>query len=300
MTRTGRSARLLAHAAEPVLTLAPADARHLGMADGALARLTSEHGGLTLRAAVSPAQRPGEIWAPMHWTDAFAACGPVARVVGAARDPISGQPELKATAVRVEPVPVRWRGLLLHRRPVRPEAAGVHWSRVPLNRGHALELTGSEPLPSSAPGGLAAWARRLLESPAGADHLEVADPGRGAWRFAALVGGRLEACLFLAAAGGSAPLPSRDALANLLGDAIAEATRPALLAGRSLGSGVAAERTVCACFSVGLAALRDAVVARRLSSVAEIGTILRAGTNCGSCIPELREILRDAHAAAAA
>jgi len=303
MTRTGRSARLLAHAAEPILTLAPADAARLGVADGGLARLTSEHGGLTLRATVSPAQRPGEVFAPMHWTDAFAACGPVARVVGAERDPISGQPELKATAVRVEPVPVRWRGLLLHRRPVRPEAVGVHWSRVPLDRGHALELTGSEPLPWGAPG-LAAWAWRLVDLPADADHLEVADPGRGAWRFAALVGGRLEACLFLAAAGGTAPLPSRDALVALLGDAIAEEARPALLAGRSAGNGAAAAaagHTVCACFSVGLAALRDAVVARRLSSVAEIGTALRAGTNCGSCIPELREILRDAqHDAAAA
>jgi assimilatory nitrate reductase catalytic subunit len=172
-----------------------------------------------------------------------------------------------------------------------------------LDRGHALELTGSEPLPWGAPG-LAAWAWRLVDLPAGADHLEVADPGRGAWRFAALVGGRLEACLFLAAAGGTAPLPSRDALVALLGDAIAEEARPALLAGRSAGNGAAAAaagRTVCACFSVGLAALRDAVVARRLSSVAEIGTALRAGTNCGSCIPELREILRDAqHDAAAA
>jgi assimilatory nitrate reductase catalytic subunit len=145
-------------------------------------------------------------------------------------------------------------------------------------------------------------ARRLLEAPATADHLEVADPIRRVWRSAALVGGRLEACLFLATEGSTAPLPSCETLAALLGGPLADATRAALLAGRAAGAAVGGDagRTVCACFSVGLATLGKAVAARRLTSVAEIGEALRAGTGCGSCIPELQEILRDAHGAAAA
>ena len=43
-------------------------------------------------------QRHGEVFAPMHWTDQFASMGPIGRVVGAKVDPVSGQPELKATA----------------------------------------------------------------------------------------------------------------------------------------------------------------------------------------------------------
>jgi assimilatory nitrate reductase catalytic subunit len=35
-----------------------------------------------------------------------------------------------------------------------------------------------------------------------------------------------------------------------------------------------------------------------LDSLAGIGAALKAGTNCGSCIPELKEILRDIHVAA--
>jgi assimilatory nitrate reductase catalytic subunit len=297
MTRTGRVPRLLAHVGAPTVTLAPADAARLGIAQGGLARLMSAHGSLTLRAAVSAGQREGEAFVPMHWTDAFASAGPVARLVGAALDPVSGQPELKATPVRAEPVATRWQGLLLHRRPVRPTAPGVHWSRIPLARGHALELQGSLALPEGAE--LVALAQRLLDAPAGADRLEVADPGRRVWRFATLTGGRLEACLFLAA-GSAASLPSREALARLLGDIVAEEARPALLAGRAGGAASACGRTVCACFAVGLATLREAIVARRLTSVADIGTALRAGTNCGSCIPELKEIIRDAHATAAA
>jgi assimilatory nitrate reductase catalytic subunit len=38
------------------------------------------------------------------------------------------------------------------------------------------------------------------------------------------------------------------------------------------------------------------IASRRLTTIAEIGAALRAGTNCGSCIPELQAILRDAQA----
>jgi assimilatory nitrate reductase catalytic subunit len=229
----------------------------------------------------------------MHWTDAFSSSGPVGRIVTAALDPISGQPELKATPVRVEPVQVRWRGLLLHRHEVRPEAADLHWSRIPLPRGHALDLAGTAPLADPA-----ALAAALLLAPSGADCLEVADPGRKAWRFAVLIEGRLEACLFLAEAGGAAALPARETLAAMLGLPVADLARAGLLAGRSAAAAQGG-RTVCACFSVGLTTLREAVASRRLTTVAEIGAALHAGTNCGSCIPELREIVRDALADAA-
>jgi assimilatory nitrate reductase catalytic subunit len=36
-----------------------------------------------------------------------------------------------------------------------------------------------------------------------------------------------------------------------------------------------------------------AITQRRLTSVAEIGRSLQAGTNCGSCIPELKKLLRE-------
>jgi bacterioferritin-associated ferredoxin len=37
--------------------------------------------------------------------------------------------------------------------------------------------------------------------------------------------------------------------------------------------------------------LQRAVVDRRLTSLADIARVLRAGANCGSCLPELRAIL---------
>jgi assimilatory nitrate reductase catalytic subunit len=113
------------------------------------------------------------------------------------------------------------------------------------------------------------------------------------------VEGRVEACLFLQREGSRATLPSGAALAALLQDQVAEAARPGLLAGRALAA-KPAEQNVCACFGVGVATLRACILTRRLTTVAEVGAALSAGTNCGSCVPEIREILRDAHAEAAA
>ena len=49
---------------------------------------------------------------------------------------------------------------------------------------------------------------------------------------------------------------------------------------------------VCACFKVGLEAVRQAVHAGATNVVA-IGRALQAGTNCGSCLPELKRIIVD-------
>jgi assimilatory nitrate reductase catalytic subunit len=47
---------------------------------------------------------------------------------------------------------------------------------------------------------------------------------------------------------------------------------------------------VCACFGVGENTLKQAV-AQGANSVEALGARLRAGANCGSCIPELKKLL---------
>jgi assimilatory nitrate reductase catalytic subunit len=53
---------------------------------------------------------------------------------------------------------------------------------------------------------------------------------------------------------------------------------------------------VCACFGVGRATICDAI-AGGARSTGDIGAALRAGTNCGSCIPELKRLIAEAAAA---
>jgi assimilatory nitrate reductase catalytic subunit len=293
MTRTGRVPRLMAHAGEPLLDIHPADAEGLDITEGGLARVESRHGAAVLPVRLSTGQRRGEVFVPMHWTDRFCSAGPIDRLVGAATDPLSGQPELKATPVRVAAVAALWRGLLLRRTAAPQLRPGpYYWGRVPLANGHAFDIAGWEPLPSGR--GTETWISALLDVPDEAELVIYADPGRGQFRYAALVDDRLEACLFLAR--NAAALPSRGLLAAMLGSEIVGDGRGDVLAGRSVEGGVIdAGRTVCACFAVGLNTLHEAISRDRLSTVAEIGAALRAGTNCGSCIPELSVILREAH-----
>ena len=71
-----------------------------------------------------------------------------------------------------------------------------------------------------------------------------------------------------------------------------DADRRSLLLGKPL-AGEDPGRAVCACFGVGVNTLRQAIRDGQLGSVEAIGEALRAGTNCGSCIPELQSLLAE-------
>jgi assimilatory nitrate reductase catalytic subunit len=278
----------MAHQREPALDIHPADAAGLNVVDGDLVRLESPHGTTVLPVRLSPDQRKGEVFAAMHWTDRFTSGGPIDAIVGAPTDPTSGQPELKATPVRVTKLKSHWHALLLHSSE-QVSQGPYYWARVPIERGHAFTLIGWEPLPSGR--GTELWISALLDAQPAAELVIYADPRRCTFRYASMVGRRLDACLFIA--GTVAALPARDALAQLLGTRIEPEMRASVLAGDPAGAAAqnAAGRTICACFGVGLHTLHRAIASRCLTSVTEIGAHLRAGTNCGSCIPELKSIL---------
>src|SRR5262249_2503273 len=57
MTRSGASPRLGLHSPEPFVEVNPADARAVGLAADGFARVTSRHGSVVLRVAISEGQR---------------------------------------------------------------------------------------------------------------------------------------------------------------------------------------------------------------------------------------------------
>jgi assimilatory nitrate reductase catalytic subunit len=149
------------------------------------------------------------------------------------------------------------------------------------------ELAG-EHLPSSWP----EWADALL-GPRSA-RVEFSDVAGGRYRGANVADDRLQACVFVAT---TKALPSRTWLVALFGaERLADADRLAILAGRAAKGGVETGPIVCSCFSVGRSTLLRAIRTDDLVSVEQIGAALRAGTNCGSCIPEIKGLLATANA----
>ena len=131
-----------------------------------------------------------------------------------------------------------------------------------------------------------------LRSVAGSDLAEYRDLGGGVYRAASFGEGRIETCLFVG--------PARDAgdwdvVKQLFAaDALSDDQRRMLLSGKSIDGLASAGPIVCACFGVGRATICDAIAAG-VRSATEIGTQLKAGTNCGSCIPEMKRLIAQAN-----
>ncbi len=281
MTRTGKAPRLSQTTSEPFVEIHPADAAEIPLAQGDLALVSSRHGNIQARVRVSDTVRRGELFAPMHWSDQFANQARVGALVAGAVDPHSGQPELKHTAVRIEPADVDWFGFALCRDPIELEG-GTYLAK---SRGEGYcrsEIAGQGAPPS--------WSCRAREifGDCG-EWVELDDASAGRYRGALLEAGRLIACLFVSS---RQALPDRTWLGSLFAlDGVADNERRSLLAGRPAGRAPASGPIVCSCFSVGRDALIDAIASQQASTSAEIGKLLRAGTNCGSCIPELNGLI---------
>ncbi len=287
MTRTGRVPRLMTHAPGPRLSLHPRDAVRCGIEDGGLARIDSLHGSAVLRASVDDAVRAGHVFVPMHWSDEFSSSGPVGRLVHAVTDEISGQPDLKGTKVQVTAVAETWRGLLLRRGDGNPALGETtYWSKAPIAEGFSYEMAGWTPLTELI--NSEQVLRNLLQVSHEAELISYSDPNRAVFRYASLIGGMLEACVFFAAP--RAALPEAEKASRFLGQPVEPRNRLSLLAGLEPGAAPAG-RMICACFSVEEAAICSAIRAKKMTTVAEIGAALDAGTNCGSCIPELKKLL---------
>jgi len=291
LTRTALSARLSAHTPEPCAELHPADAAPRGIADGELVRLRTQWGTMIARARIGTDQRQGSVFVPMHWSDQYGHGTRADALVNPAVDPISAQPEFKHTPVQVERYAPAWQGFVLSRRPLEVDNVDycVQVKGIDVWR---YELASDAPI-TGARGQLGAWrdwCRRLLGETGASDWLEYADTAAGHYRAALLRDDRLIACAFLAP---DAALPPRDWLQARFADAgIAPADRAHLLAG--FPPGARADRPVCNCFGVGRAQILAAIKDQSLDSVDAIGRALGAGTQCGSCRPELALLLKEA------
>jgi predicted molibdopterin-dependent oxidoreductase YjgC len=84
-------------APECFVEISPEDARAYALEDGGVAAIASRRGRIQARIQVSPKAVTGTVFLPFHYARAAAN-----RLTNAALDPISGIPELKVCAVRLE------------------------------------------------------------------------------------------------------------------------------------------------------------------------------------------------------
>lgn len=276
MTRTALSPRLSQHIAEPFLEMHPEDAAARGLRPADLVAASSPHGRAVLRLVITDRVPVGSVFAPMHWTGQFASEGRIDALVESNTDPVSGQPESKASPVQIAPYAPAWYGFAVSASAPVPQSG--YWAQARAGNGWRLELADT-----AAPEDWEAYAKALFNAP-DAQAITVHDPARKIARVALMQNGRLLAALF------TAPHPveaARNHLVSCLGGDLGGT----VLAARPGEDQPDRGAIVCACFDVGVNVIIRAIEEQNLTSVEAIGTAVQAGTNCGSCRPELRSIL---------
>jgi assimilatory nitrate reductase catalytic subunit len=116
MSRTGTVPQLFAHSAEPSIEVSGIDAKRRLLGDGDFVNVTSRRGGQVMRVRVSDSLRAGQLFVAMHWGEEYLAgrggsqgaghgvSHGINTVTSPAVDRDSFQPELKHAAVRIEKI----------------------------------------------------------------------------------------------------------------------------------------------------------------------------------------------------
>lgn len=296
MTRTGKTDKLLQHIAEPFVDIHPLDAEKYQLNQDDLAVINNDNGEMIVRVKITKAQTPNNIFVPMHWTGQFASKGRMGTLVNSVACPVSGQPENKHTPVSIKKYDSQWFGfLMMHEKPTSLSDLCDYWAHIPFNiqkqeseqsqnlnneQAYYYELSGKQDI---------AQAYQSLKTllPDG-EALIFSDARKGTHRIVIVEDNRLIASLFLSQ---KFDLPNRRWLSQIFNStSLTDFQRRALLAGREGNAASDPGTIICSCFQVGDKQIK-AAVEEGFNDVDALGSKLKCGTNCGSCIPELKTLV---------
>lgn len=302
MTRTGKSPRLSSHLPEPFIQLHPKQAEEHGIKEDEFIRIESRWGNAVGRARITDSVRPSELFMPIHWSNQHSQNGGVGSVVNPAVDPVSGEPEFKHTPIKVSRENMAWYGFILTRQDLPSDSPTPStWVKVKGEQFLRYEMAGLTELDDPETRarqvlGLGMPEAAIHSEELGisiakddADWIDYRDPATGVYRAAWLVADKIEACIFISP---TPSLPARSWLATLfVKEEIDEQDRKAILLGEPPDPSADVGPIVCSCFGIGKNVISKAIEDNGFTTAAEVGCCLKAGTNCGSCVPEIEAIL---------
>ena len=282
MTRTGDAVSLSKHTEQPYVDIHPQDAQQLEVKDGELVRLSSPYGKVVLKAKLTKTTIQGNVFVPIHWTQQFANAAVVSNLISQVVDPLSGQPESKHACVRLEKVANIQYGLVVsHVEMSFPEA--IYWCAIPADQGFRYEviLPEGETIESLKP-------YFCTSGNAAVQWLEYVNAATGQIRLACLQNTHLQSLVYLSH--GPETIATDWLLSKLTSkEGLSDADRVALLVG--LPANIEDKgNIICSCYQIGSKQIEKAIASGD-TSIESLTTRLKCGSNCGSCIPELKHFL---------
>lgn len=284
MTRTGKALRLLNHIDEPYVEITADDAKRFNVQQDSIVEITSPLGRCVIKAMISPAQRVGSLFMPIHWSDQFAAHARADSLIHPVKDSLSGQPESKHSPVKIQPLAMAWQGVILSRNEL-PSLATEYWCKTATEYGYRYELADT-----TQPASWLEWLRTVIDP--GEDYVELSSSGSELYRLASFKNGRLE-LMFMATTSppNKATKPDHYWLAEQFAEtSLNQEQRLGLLSARAVEPTEDVGAIVCACFQVGENSIKQAI-AEGADSSEKLAEKLKCGSNCGSCLPEIKALL---------
>jgi len=301
MSRTGMLATLYAHAPEPAVELHPADLGRRGLAHGDLVRVESRRGAVVIPVVASESGRPGSAYLPMHWGSATLGGrdgAGINAVTAKAFCPDSKQPELKHSAVRIAKVDLPWRivafgfpalpdDLVALRDAVRSRAGELEYASVVLIGGERAGVLFRGAAPRTMDAAFIADLDQLFGL-AAADVVRYDDPKRSIGRRVRIEAGRLRAVRL------SGEVAAEPWLREWLttGHDVAALRSVLMMPSAQAPRGFRSRgRVVCNCYDVAENEIVDLLAQLNgppEAALAALQAQRKCGTNCGSCVPELR------------
>ncbi len=307
MSRTGTVAQLFSHAAEPAVMLAKIDMDRRMLREGDLVHVTSQRGTQILPAMASEDIRSGQAFIGMHWGEEYVS-GRGGHGVNVLTSPVfcpsSKQPELKHAAVKILKAELPWRFLvfawidaakaLALQSAMRPHMRRFAYASCTLfgrNRTGVL-FRAADDYPATPE---LVQEIEAMFGVAGAQVLRYDDAKRGNARHIVVRDGKLEAVAL-----------SGDTSAEHWLKAYLEGEQPVAALGRLLlmpstqaPQGFKARgRIVCNCLNVAESEIKDALnkhdwvnAGTPTAVLAALQGTLKCGTSCGSCVPEVKQII---------
>lgn len=109
MSRTGSVAQLFNHAEEPVIQMSQDDMMRRSIKNGDIVKVSNKRGSLVLAAQLSNEVQPSQTFIAMHWGSQFMHGLGVNALMPPTFDKISKQPELKHAAIKIVKLELPWR-----------------------------------------------------------------------------------------------------------------------------------------------------------------------------------------------
>ncbi len=113
MSRTGNVAQLFNHAEEPVIQMSADDMMRRSIKNGDIVKVQNKRGSLVLPAQTSDEVKPAQTFIAMHWGSQFMQGLGVNALMPPNFDKTSKQPELKHTAIKLTKLELPWRMTIL-------------------------------------------------------------------------------------------------------------------------------------------------------------------------------------------